>query len=388
MIGRRLAPMEADEMSAGILTFVHAEKSRLVVEPTPEATWEVGEWYDLEDEEIYFRLGARKKEHGSDGVMNAYHKLKKEQSNVEAPRIQIEAPLMPVLWTKLLQLPAGIQFEMLDLPGLKNVEDGKNLQVIQPRVKDAFSLVILDYKQTDDQSRAKLLNELKQVVEAMQGRTDAMLFVLNKVNERKAEDKPLKYKLDELQQEIAKELRLDSPPDLLPINALLLYYVQCAWGPNNNPPTLEFFEKTSQKLLKYFFKDCANTIEEKIEELEEENSELEEWLRKCKKEIRKGTLDGKDFLKLLQYTHEWSYGGQLWLTLRQKVAERFPELVIFPAIMGTLIAFDKFAAKTIEVAKIRKLKTREKISQTVQRPVISGRFMVGMGTRKLEQLCF
>jgi len=73
IIGRRLAPMEADEMSAGILTFVHGENSRMIVEKTKNAVWETGEWAGLNDDQLYLKLGAREKEHGYDGIMVAYH---------------------------------------------------------------------------------------------------------------------------------------------------------------------------------------------------------------------------------------------------------------------------------------------------------------------------
>lgn len=94
--------------------------------------------------------------------MVAYHKGKKKISDLDAPRIRIEAPILPVLWTKLLQLPDGVQFEILDLPGLKWVNDRQSLKVIQEQVKNTFSLVVLDYLQTDDSSRAALLTKLHQ----------------------------------------------------------------------------------------------------------------------------------------------------------------------------------------------------------------------------------
>lgn len=362
MIGRRLAPMEADEMSAGILTFLHSERSHLVVELAPEGTWEGGEWSDLDDDDIYLRLGAREKEHGYDGIMTAYHKKKKKRSHLNAPRIRIEAPLLPVLWPNLLRLPDGVQFEILDLPGLKNVDDRKNLQVIQEQVKNAFSLVVLDYKQTDDQSRGELLKELKEVVEAMQGKTDTMLFVLNKVNERNANDRPLEHKLNELKQEIAEALCLDNHPELLPINALLLYYVQCAWGPDISPNPLN--EKYSH-FLEDCFDDCATTIRKK----RKEDKEIKKWFNRYEDEIE--NLPEEEFRGLIRWAHEWSDGGELWLTLQQNVAERFPELVIYPSIMETLTIYDKFAAQTVEMVKIRKLNTREQIEN--ERKKINGK---------------
>ncbi|WP_373481168.1 hypothetical protein [Geminocystis sp.] len=99
-------------------------------------------------------------------------------------------------------------------------------------VGKAFSLVILDYMQVDEQHRQKLLTELKRVVEYLQGRTDSMIFILNRVDQRGSDDKPLDVRLQQLKTEIQEQLNLPSLPDIIPFNARLLYYAQCAWGTN------------------------------------------------------------------------------------------------------------------------------------------------------------
>ena len=42
LIGRKVAPMEAGEMSGGVLTLRHSNERKLVVEETEAATWETG----------------------------------------------------------------------------------------------------------------------------------------------------------------------------------------------------------------------------------------------------------------------------------------------------------------------------------------------------------
>ncbi|MEZ4525013.1 MAG: hypothetical protein R2941_03725 [Desulfobacterales bacterium] len=100
-------------------------------------------------------------------------------------------------------------------PGLKWDKDRQNLKVIQKKTKNTFSLVVMDYLQTDENSRASLLQELKDVVEAMYGSTDAMIFLLNKINLRTRDDQKLEYRYDKLKNEIAQQLNLSSAPDLL-----------------------------------------------------------------------------------------------------------------------------------------------------------------------------
>ncbi len=354
IIGRRLAPMEADEMSAGILTFVHGEKSRMIVEKTENAVWETGEWAGLNDDQLYLKLRATKQEHGYDGVMVAYHKEKKKRNNLDAPRVRIEAPILPVLFRELLNLPDGIQFELSDLPGLKWDKDRQNLKVIQEKTKNTFSLVVLDYLQTDENGRASLLKELKEVVEAMYGSTDAMIFLLNKINARSEDDQKLEYRYAKLREEIAQQLKLSSAPDLLGIDARLLYYVQCAWGPDKKPLTPG---QRRTQLLENCMDDCSKTFRQK----RKEDKEVKEWLHKYEDTL--DNLSDEGFKKLFQWAHIWSGGKEFWDTLRQRIDERFPELVISPALLETLNAFKEFAGKTEELIRIRKIETKELVEQ-------------------------
>ncbi len=295
IIGRKLAPMEASEMSAGILTFVHSEKTRLTVEKTANAVWETGEWPDIGDEEIYLKLRAVEEQDGFDGVMVAYHKAKKKKTDIEAPRVRIEAPILPVLVPEYLHLPTGIQFEISDLPGLKWVKDRHNLKVIQDTVKNTFSLVVMDYTQTDENSRGVLLNELKEIVSAMYGQTDAMIFLLNKINLRNKDDQPIEYRYDQLKNEIREKLELISKPDVLGLDAMLLYYIQCAWGPSRKYQ-IESDQRT--RLLEGCMEDCAKTFKQKSKEM----PEVKKWLYNFEDSL--DTLSD-EFITLFNWAHTW-----------------------------------------------------------------------------------
>ncbi|MFS8880137.1 dynamin family protein, partial [Synechococcus sp. H55.11] len=74
LIGRKIAPIEAQEMSAGILRIRHGERSKLVIHNTEGATWECGTWEDLRDEEIYSRLKL---------TMEAYHQERRKKRKKE-----------------------------------------------------------------------------------------------------------------------------------------------------------------------------------------------------------------------------------------------------------------------------------------------------------------
>lgn len=353
LIGRRLAPIESSEMSAGVLTLAHDERSLLQVDPTEGASWETGQWPDLSDEAIYLRLRAKSQEHGWDGIMAQYRKRRQKDPELPAPRIRIQAPILPIRWDTL-RLPESLRFEIIDLPGLKWIQDRQNLKIIQDHVKDAFSLVVLDYGQTDDKNRAALMGELQTVVSAMQGRTDAMLFILNKVDLRTREDQPLDLRLAELSEEIGQNLGLSHPPTLLPISAQLLYSVQCAWGAEVSP-----MPDKNRRLM--FLENCLEDCSKIFRQKRREDAAVKDWLYAHEDDLE--ALDEGDFKRLLAWAHEWSNGAMLWKTLRQRVSQRFPELVIFPAIHPVLAAWREFGAKAEEVARIRQIKTKERLEQ-------------------------
>jgi replication fork clamp-binding protein CrfC len=220
LIGRKIAPIEAGEMSGGVLTLKHSQEHRLMIAETENPAWDTGEWTGLSDEDLYQRIRT---------VMQSYHDARKKREYV-APQVTAYVPLLPACDASLLGLPNEIGVELIDLPGLKSVQDRTNLATIQKQVNKAFSLVALDYMQVDDDHRKRLLEKLKKVVEYLQGRTDSMIFILNRVDQRGADDLPLSVRIDKLKEEIKGVLSLPELPDVLPFNARLLYYAQCVWG--------------------------------------------------------------------------------------------------------------------------------------------------------------
>lgn len=349
LIGRKLAPIEAGEMSGGVLTLRHADESRLIVEATEGAIWETGDWTNLTDEEMYDRI--------RDGVMRPYHQARRKRSKsiIAAPQVTAFGPLLPAINSSLLGLPPGLGIEFIDLPGLKSVQDRTNLSVIQERVQKAFSLVALDYMQVDDDHRRQLLAELKEVVSFLRGRTDSMLFILNRIDQRGFDDLPLSERLDSLRQEIKQELNLKELPDILPFSGRLLYYAQCAKGPGGT------FSITAEKrlaFLKAMFQDCASEIKSRISG----NKELRRWIQDIENQIDDGECVGEEDLdQLLNYAYEWSGGKEIWSRLSQSLKESFPELVLLPALLHLFKSYDALSTSIDTIASIRQLKYKEQV---------------------------
>ncbi|MEG4533429.1 dynamin family protein [Microcoleus sp. D2_18a_D3] len=350
LIGRKIAPIEAGEMSGGVLTIKHSQEQRLMIAETEDAAWDTGEWTGLSDEDLYQRIST---------VMHSYHAARKKREYV-APQITAHVPLLPACHASLLDLPTGIGVELIDLPGLKSVQDRANLATIQKQLNKAFSLVALDYMQVDDENRKRLLEELKKVVEELQGRTDSMIFILNRVDNRGADDLPLSERIDKLREEIKEVLSLPELPDVLPFNARLLYYAQCAWGSGafNEPSVIS--QEIRLKLLKAMFQDCAGVIKLNTKE----KRDLKNWFRDIEDRVEDNkTIDDETMRQILHSSLEWSGGRELWDRFRVRVQESFAELVILPALLEVFANYNALAQSLEIIIKTRKIYNPEQVKQ-------------------------
>ncbi len=349
LMGRQIAPMDAAELSAGILHLVHSDQRHLHIKPIENLWNEVNESY-TNDSNVY--------EHVREEIFKKYHEAKKDRT-VTVPEIRIEGPLLPAVWTDLLKLPTGVGIEIYDLPGLNSIADKGNLKVIQDYLKQCFSLVVMNYSHTDTSNRAELLKEVKNVVAALGGKTDAMLFVLNGVNLRNEKDDPLLQRLSEFAIAIQTELGLSTPPNIIPINALALFYTQCAWGwsnPTEQEPTTNAVIQTS--LIKEFHKDCAKFIKE----YQKGNNDIKNWFRDIEDELENNNQYLPDELLTTEKLKEWvewtwknSGGNVLWGELRKRVQESFAEIVIAPALIQPLASLDTLLSTLDEYNKTQRL---------------------------------
>lgn len=359
LIGRKIAPIEAGEMSGGVLTIKHSKEFKLLVAETEGAQWETGTWTDLNDIEIYDRIRT--------GVMFPYHQARQKQDLI-APQVTAHVPILPAEDSSLLGLPEGIGIEFIDLPGLKSIQDRDNLKVIQQQVHKTFSLVALDYLQVDDRHRKRLLEELKKVVEYLQGRTDSMIFILNRVDQRGQDDITIAERIEQLQLEIQETLNLDRLPDIIPLSGRFLYYAQCAWGTNAIGNNSAVDTATRQHFLSGMLEDCSSLIRSHTSE----DRTLKKWFRDLEDRIDDGeTIDDESMRKVIYHVNNWSGGDRLWKCMRDRVQESFSELVILPALIDVLERY-KLLVNTIDVeVNIKKIGEKEEL-ETKQQNIIDG----------------
>ena len=317
LVGRQIAPMNADEMSAGVLHLVHAERNRLYIRQCGDL-WPETDQLGLSNDEMY------------ETVRNGFktYNEKKADKELPMPEIRIEAPLFPAVWPELLGLPEGVGIEMFDLPGLNSVKDKKNLKIIQKYLKECFSLVVMDYSHTDRTARDKLFSEVKEIVDNLP-KGYPILFILNRIDNRKKTDDPLDERLTQLKHEIKEKLGLPDEPDIIPSVSLALYYAQCAWwgGRDGNPTD----KKSQSNLIKEFIEDCATFIKRY------QNKDIKQWLdgieNESDKDIPDELLEDKKLFKWQRWVYESSGGGEIWKQLKDRVQKSFGEVVIAPILI-------------------------------------------------------
>lgn len=350
LIGRRIAPIEAGEMSGGVLRIRHSQDCRLKIEATDDAVWETGEWTDLSDEEIYNRIRA---------VMYHYHEARRKKDYL-APQIEVSLPILPACDKSLSGLPEGLNIEFVDLPGLKSVQDHKNLEIIQSLVGKAFNLVALDYLQVDEEHRQVLLNELNNVVKYWQGRLNSTIFILNRVDSRSSDDLPLDMRIEMLQQEIQTLLSLAELPDIIPFNARLLYNAQCSWGHNSWENSSGILLESRMEFLKRLFLDSASKIEEQVKG----KRDLRRWFDEIKYDLDDNLhVEDEKVRMIVKYALQWSGGQTLWDRIKKRIEESFAELVISPILVNVFESYDSFSHSVNLLIQTRKITNIEEIKE-------------------------
>lgn len=356
LIGHKIAPMDSAELSAGVLHLKHSPRNRLKIKAI-KGFCEGFDKYDLSDDEIY--------NHIREDVFKKFHKEKHDRT-INVPEILIEAPLFPTTTKELLGLPEGVDFEIYDLPGLNSINDEENLKVIQNHLQQCFSLVVMDYAHTDRESRATLLKEVKEVKDALGGKTSAIVFALNRIDRRGENDDPLDHRINECAIAIQQELKMPELPDIIPISSLPLFYSQCAWGwgslaEETKLTTSVDFQKTQ---IISFQKDCANFIRS----FQKENKNVKQWFRDIDDELDENDslsdeLLSPDKLKeWLNWTGKESGGGELWLTLKTRIAERFSEIVIAPTLIDPLKILNVLLSQLGDYAKTQRIENKDAVN--------------------------
>ncbi len=352
LCGADIMPRMAGEMSAGIVTIKHTNdgKRLLKIEKTPNATWQCGEWKDLDDNAIRNRLTE---------TMDKFNKAKQER-DLPSPVIELTYPIACFFpnagLLDLSDLPSQTQFQIMDLPGKRNQDDKINSAVIQ-NCRRALSIVTYDMAQTDEKLRQKLIEEVLDQVKLMGGSPARMLFALNRIDvfrkdhdwERREQEaaeqtiKEIKQILHERLPEHRGVLEHLSYSKLSSLPALLARQMHNDEG--------EQRIKAAESLDKNF----GNLIEENIREDLPRRSE--KW-------------EDTEFNKVSQSIWKNSYAENFFPVLEKHIRKHFAKLIVAPLLVefeGTVShiinQINNTCAVEIESSHENLAKLQEQLSQ-------------------------
>lgn len=179
LIGETLLPKAVQEMSAGVVSVQHDEAARrLVVEETKGATWPTGTWDDLSAEEVQTRL---------ESTMQTYRDLLGDDAGdtrdrIAPPRFRIAWPTRMGGYPADFGLPTNARLTIVDLPGLKYVDDDINGGVVREQARRALCIVAYNSFETDPRKQDSLLRQVVDQVKALSGSPARMLFALNRID--------------------------------------------------------------------------------------------------------------------------------------------------------------------------------------------------------------
>ncbi|WP_020479975.1 hypothetical protein [Geminocystis herdmanii] len=149
-------------------------------------------------------------------------------------------------------------------------------------------------------------------------------------------------------------------PDIIPFNARLLYYAQCAWGTNPLHTNSDVTPEARSKLVESLLCDCANIISEKVKG----DRDLKNWFRELEDDIEDNIpIDDERIRKLLNYALKWSGGEQLWAYIGRRIRESFFELVVLPILLDIFKSYDSFASSVNLFIQTRQIGNLEDVKQ-------------------------
>lgn len=205
LVGAGVAPVAFREMSAGLISIRKGVRRKFIVHDTPDENkprlWEVGDYFDLEDEDIQQRLK---------DIMLIYNEVRNEHRDhqekqqigmcLQPPSKKLPSP--PRITTELpealdrfrmddLGLPEGAEIELIDLPGVTDPGDKENLGLTQEiAASNGICLVVCDAsvftgRNALDNVIEEAVNSLKRLASSThlpQLAPRRILFILNKVD--------------------------------------------------------------------------------------------------------------------------------------------------------------------------------------------------------------
>jgi len=312
LCGADIMPRMSQEMSAGIVTITHAQNGKTVlkISKTAGAKWECGEWRNLSDVQIQERLTA---------TMSLFNESR-GTNKPESPRIELAYPIACFQQDSPLQLtglPQSTRFQILDLPGIKNLMDESNSQIIRTYCREALCLVAYNSEEVDKDKQRLLVEQVIEQVKEMGGSPARMLFIVNRIdafNRDSNTSENVKNHIEEIRRQIVEALNSHLPEyrdatDHLTFSCLsslpALYALQLTKSENR--------VDAAEELDKHFNYLIPRAI---LAELPRNTDRWEEH----------------EFIQVSDAVWKSSHASDFYISLRQHIEQHFATLIIPPSV--------------------------------------------------------
>lgn len=357
--GRDIAPCNIDEMSAGILTFTPSKtENKLIVKESPEGYWFGKTYQNMSDDNMRTEI---------ERIFGIY-KSKKTNRVCSAPQIEVVGKFLWNLNKDIFDLPENIQFRFIDLPGLRRDKgDRKNLKVIQDVLKEVKPLCVLamDYSQlATPEALESLLSELTETIKNLDGSTESIIFILNKVDlYNKGQATTLEDDIQKFRKRVIAKLSTELPKynfdniEIIPYIGILQNNAQIAIGLQHhrkcdkleyNPDALSLLSTNCSKVFQNSEKSIRRFFNSIIDDLAE-----------------KEPIGNDDLKQLLDYAYEISYANQFIEELKHRIKESFYEIVIYPATYKLQNKFNLLCAYLKNFLSVNRLRNQIQIHSRI-----------------------
>lgn len=358
-IGRDIAPCNIDEMSAGILTFTPSEtENKLIVKESPEGYWFGKTYQNMSDDNMRAEI---------ERIFDIY-KSKKSNRVCSAPQIEVIGKFLWNLNKEIFDLPGNIKFRFIDLPGLRREKgDRKNLKVIQDVLKEVKPLCVLamDYSQlATPEALESLLSELTTTIKNLDGSTESIIFILNKVDlYNKGQATTLEDDIAKFRKRVIAKLSTELPKynfdniEIIPYIGILQNNAQIAIGLQNHKKCdiLDY----NPDVLSRLSTNCSKTFQNSEKSIRRFFNSITDDL------VEKEPINNDDLKQLLDYAYEISYANRFIGELKHRIKESFNEIVIYPATYRLQNKFNLLCAYLKNFLSVNRLRNQIQIHSRI-----------------------
>ncbi|MFN8576538.1 MAG: dynamin family protein [Candidatus Sericytochromatia bacterium] len=369
LLGSKLSPMSADELTVGSLKFDYNSELKNNCKLSVESQisnkfWENGtSTKSFGDTYKYIR-----------SIMETY-RIQAENQKLSPPHITVSTSYLVGNNPVFLGLDPNVQLEIMELPWM--IIDSESLESIVNKVKSSLIIFLIDYtvlfnkesKETN-QLFQKLMDMKKEV-----GNTNAVIFALNKIDLKNYDDDELEIVLNKCKREIKKRLNINEDIRVIPLNSLLMYYVQTAYlsyengnlSATYNPDSsieLTNDQKVHFEIIKDSLKKCFKDQARLISDLQDTTEENVDMISEIKRNLKKDKIPAFPvFKKFWQECLKRAGGAQLFEEIRTKSKDNMRNLLLFSSLNNIINESNSLLLNLKEQVKIGKNRDKRHIEK-------------------------